>query len=58
MWKRLRPVLKRLWERSRRGSDQRRTVAVRSRFWAEVNEGRLEAEAASRPRPLAPEAKR
>ena len=58
MWKRLRLVLKSLWERSRRGSDERRTVAVRSRFWAEVNAGRLEAEAACRPRPLSPEAKR
>jgi len=39
----------RLWRRSRRGPDERRTARARAHFWAEVRKGEREAEAQSRP---------
>jgi hypothetical protein len=58
MWKRLRPVILRIWRRSQRAADERRTLEARGRFWAEVRAGQLEAEAASTPRPLLPAVRR
>lgn len=58
MWKRLRPLMLQLWQRTHRGAHERRAVAVRDRFWAEVREGEREAEAACATRPLLPEARR
>jgi hypothetical protein len=58
MWNRLRPALLRIWQRMKQGSSERRTREARGRFWAEVNEGRLEAESASTPQPLQPVVKR
>ena len=37
MWNRLRSVLWHLWRRSQQGSEQRRVVRARTRFWAEVH---------------------
>ena len=47
--KQLRDVLTRLWRWLRKGHDERRVVAARARFWAEVREGEREAEAHVRP---------
>ncbi len=58
MWKRLRPVWLRFWQRTHRAADERRTVAARGHFWAEVRAGEREAEAACATRPLRPEARR
>ena len=58
MWKRLFSDLARFLQRPRRGRSARRTIEDRSRFWSDVREGQLEAEAASVERPLAPAAKR
>jgi hypothetical protein len=49
MWKRLRYALARLWRRSQRGPDERRTAKARARFWTEVREGQREAEDRLRP---------
>ena len=49
MWKRLRYALRRLWQRSQRGPDERRTAKIRARFWAELREGQREAEGRLRP---------
>ncbi len=54
MWNRLRPVLLRIWQLTQRAGAERRTLAARGRFWAEVQAGRLEAEAASTPRAPGP----
>lgn len=49
MWNYLRDALWRLWRRSQRGGDERRTADARAHFWAEVREGQREAEARTRP---------
>ena len=36
MWKRLRPVLLQIWQHTQRAGAERRTLAARGRFWAEV----------------------
>ena len=48
MWRQLREALSRLWRRSQRGLNERRTARTRARFWAEVREGQREADARSR----------
>lgn len=45
MWKRLRRLWLRLWQRSQKSSGDRRAEAARARFWAELREGEREAEA-------------
>jgi hypothetical protein len=45
MWERLQHALQRLWRRSQKGRNERRTVEARGRFWAEVRDGQREAEA-------------
>ena len=49
MWERVRHVFWRLWRRSQKGPDERRTAKARARFWSEVREGQREAETDSRP---------
>jgi len=45
MWRGLRHGLWRLWRRSQKGREERRTLKARARFWAEVREGQREAAA-------------
>jgi hypothetical protein len=47
MWDRLRQMLADLWRRPQQSSQERREIEARERFWAEVREGELEAEARS-----------
>jgi|JI10StandDraft_1071094.scaffolds.fasta_scaffold167157_2 hypothetical protein len=53
MMKRMPLFVQRLLSRPRRSLDARRADAARLRFWADVQAGRQEAEAASLPRPPA-----
>jgi hypothetical protein len=47
MWEELRQILANLWRRPQEGSEQRRVIKERERFWADVREGEREAEARS-----------
>ena len=48
MWQGLRQVLARFRRAPQEGPDERRAASTRARFWADVREGELEAEAHSR----------
>jgi hypothetical protein len=47
MWDSLRQLLAKLWRHHQQSSAERRTIAARERFWAELREGEREAEADS-----------
>jgi hypothetical protein len=47
MWDSLSQMLARFWRGPQQSSQERRVIKARERFWAEVREGELEAEARS-----------
>jgi len=49
MRKRMRDALFRFWRWSQKSPAERRAAKARARFWVEMREGQLEAEAHSRP---------